>query len=223
MQKILYHDGGGLLLLNKKDIQLMLQKLDDWVSPGVFLEYSTAWQLLFATILSAQCTDERVNMVTRDLFKKYPDIEAFANADIRELEEDIRPTGFYHNKAANLIKCARRLIDEFDGTVPSDIDALTSLAGVGRKTANVVRGNIYHIPSVVVDTHVGRIARRLGLSESDDPVKVEFDLMKKLPEDHWIAINTQFMTLGRRICKARRADCDSCPLNGICPKKCTPV
>ena len=205
--------------MNKKNIEKMLETLDKWVSPGMFLEYGNAWQLLFATILSAQCTDERVNIVTRSLFVKYPDLHAFANADLKELEEDIRSTGFYHNKAKNLISCAKALLEEHNGIVPSDIDELTSLAGVGRKTANVVRGNIYGIPSIVVDTHVGRIARRLGLSKNTDPEKVEYDLMKKIPKDHWIAINTQFITLGRRICRSRKAECEKCPLAGYCPKK----
>ena len=205
--------------MNKKTIENMLETLDKWVSPGMFLEYGNAWQLLFATILSAQCTDERVNIVTRTLFVKYPDLQAFADAEPDELEEDIRSTGFYHNKAKNLISCAKTLIEKYDGVVPSDIDELTSLAGVGRKTANVVRGNIYGIPSIVVDTHVGRIARRTGLSKNTDPEKVEIDLMKKLPKDHWIAINTQFITLGRKICRARKAECEICPLAAFCPKK----
>ena len=205
--------------MNKKDIEKMLETLDAWVTPGMFLEYGTPWQLLFATILSAQCTDDRVNIVTRSLFVKYPDLESFARADLAELEEDIRSTGFYHNKAKNLISCAKTLVEKYDGVVPSDIDELTSLAGVGRKTANVIRGNIYNIPSIVVDTHVGRIARRLGLSKNTDPEKVEKDLMKKIPKAHWIAINTQFITLGRKICKARKAECDSCPLAPFCPQK----
>ena len=198
---------------------MMLNTLDGWVSPGMFLEYGNAWQLLFATILSAQCTDERVNIVTRSLFVKYPNLDSFASADLNELEEDIRSTGFYHNKAKNLKACAKALIEKYGGTVPSDIDELTSLPGVGRKTANVVRGNIYGIPSIVVDTHVGRIARRTGLSNNTDPEKVEYDLMKKLPRDHWIAINTQFITLGRKICKARKAECSECPLAPFCPRK----
>ena len=205
--------------MNKKNIENMLETLDKWVSPGMFLEYGNAWQLLFATILSAQCTDERVNIVTRTLFVKYPDLQAFADAEPDELEEDIRSTGFYHNKAKNLISCAKTLIEKYDGVVPSDIDELTSLAGVGRKTANVVRGNIYGIPSIVVDTHVGRIARRTGLSKNTDPEKVEIDLMKKLPKDHWIAINTQFITLGRKICRARKSECEICPLAACCLKK----
>jgi len=128
-----------------------------------FLEYQTPWQLLFATILSAQCTDARVNIVTRELFRKYPDLQAFANADLKEMEQDIKATGFYHNKARNLIACAKMLLEKYDGEVPSDIEELISLPGVGRKTANVIRGNIYDIPSIVVDTHVKRISGKLDL------------------------------------------------------------
>ena len=146
-----------------------------------YLNHETAWQLLFATILSAQCTDARVNIVTADLFRKYPDVEAFASADQRELEEDIRPTGFYHNKAKNIIACARMLLEWYGGEVPDSIEALTALPGVGRKTANVIRGNIYHQPSIVVDTHVKRISGKLGFSTAEDTEKIEFELMELLP------------------------------------------
>ena len=159
-----------------------------------YLNHENAWQLLIATILSAQCTDARVNIVTKDLFVKYPSVEAFANADLKELEQDIRPTGFYHNKAKNIIACCRDLMEKFGGQVPSSLEDLTSLAGVGRKTANVIRGNIYHEPSVVVDTHVKRISKKLGLTKEDDPVKVEMELMEVLPKDHWILYNIQILT-----------------------------
>ena len=161
-----------------------------------YLNHENAEQLLIATMLSAQCTDARVNIVTKDLFQKYPDMEAFARADLQELEQDIRPTGFYHNKARNIIGCARKLVEEYGGKVPRDLDALVSLPGVGRKTANVIRGNIFHEPSVVVDTHVKRISRKLGLTKEEDPVKIEYDLMKELPEDHWILYNIQIITFG---------------------------
>ena len=127
-----------------------------------YLNYETPWQLLIAVMLSAQCTDARVNIVTKDLFVKYPTLEAFANADLKELEQDIHSTGFYHNKAKNIIACTKRLLEEYNGEVPEKLEDLTSLAGVGRKTANVIRGNIYHEPSVVVDTHVKRISKKLG-------------------------------------------------------------
>ena len=181
-----------------------------------FLVFETPWQLLFATILSAQCTDARVNIVTKDLYVKYPDLRSFADADLKELEQDIHSTGFYHNKAKNLIACAKALLERFDGEVPSDIDELTSLPGVGRKTANVIRGNIYNEPSIVVDTHVGRISRKLGLTKETDPVKVEFDLMKKLPKDHWILWNIDLITLGRTICKAPTPKCEECFLKEVC-------
>ena len=142
-----------------------------------YLNHSNAYELLIATMLSAQCTDDRVNMVTEKLFKKYTSLEAFAQADIKELEQDIRSTGVYHNKAKNIITAANQLLTEYNGEMPSDIDSLTGLAGVGRKTANVVRTHIFHIPSIVVDTHVKRISNKLGLTESDDPVKIEFELM----------------------------------------------
>ncbi len=164
-----------------------------------YLNYQTPWQLLIATILSAQCTDARVNIVTEDLFKKYDTLEKFASADQKELEKDIHSTGFYRNKAKNIIACTKALVETYDGEVPNDLEALTSLAGVGRKTANVIRGNIFHEPSVVVDTHVKRISKRLGLTKEDDPVKVEFDLMKKLPKDHWILWNIHIITFGRTI------------------------
>lgn len=181
------------------------------------LHYETAWQLLIATMLSAQCTDARVNMVTEKLFPKYPSVEAFAHADLKELEQDIHSTGFYHNKAKNIIACCKELLDKYDGEVPSEISRLTALAGVGRKTANVIRGNIYHEPSIVVDTHVKRISKKLGLSKSDDPVKAEQELMKVLPKDHWILYNIQMITFGREICKAPVPKCEMCFMTQLCP------
>lgn len=182
-----------------------------------YLNHENAWQLLIATMLSAQCTDARVNIVTKDLFVKYPTLQAFADADIKELEKDIYSTGFYKNKAKNIIGCAKKLISEYGGEVPSDIESLTKLDGVGRKTANVIRGNIYHEPSIVVDTHVKRISRLLGLTDSDDPVKIEHELMEKLPKEQWILYNIQIITLGRTICIARRPKCAECALNRVCP------
>lgn len=182
-----------------------------------YLNHETDWQLLIAVILSAQCTDARVNIVTETLYKKYPTLEAFANASLSEMEKDIHSIGFYHNKAKNIIACADMLLKEYKGEVPSDIDELTKLAGVGRKTANVIRGNIYNIPSIVVDTHVKRISNKLGLVDSDDPVKIEYELMKILPKDHWIVWNTDLITLGRTICIARREKCEECFLKEECP------
>ena len=202
-------------------IEKILEQLDEHysVQKKCWLDYENAWQLLFATILSAQCTDARVNIVTKDLYKKYPDVQSFADADLKELEEDIHSTGFYHNKAKNLIACARQLMEQYDGQVPSDIDELVQLAGVGRKTANVIRGNIYDIPSIVVDTHVGRISRKLGLTKSEDPAKVEKDLEKCLPKDHWILWNIQIIAHGRSICTARSPKCQECFLAPYCPGK----
>jgi endonuclease-3 len=183
----------------------------------VTLNNESPWELLVATILSAQCTDARVNMITPALFKRYPDPIAMASADIMELEDMIHSVGFYHAKAGNLIKCAKMVAYEYGGTVPSELELLTSLPGVGRKTANVIRGNIYGIPSIVVDTHVKRISKKLGLTENTDPTKVEYDLMKEIPEDHWIKWNIQLINFGRTICKAPVPLCEECPLRKYCP------
>ena len=160
-----------------------------------YLNHENAWQLLIATMLSAQCTDARVNIVTKDLFVKYPSVEAFAEADLKELEQDIRPTGFYHNKAKNIIACCQRLMALHDGEVPSGLEELTALPGVG---------------------HVKRISKKLGLTKEDDPEKVEYELMKVLPKDHWILYNIQIITLGRTICKAPTPKCGECFLTEWC-------
>lgn len=182
-----------------------------------YLDHETPWQLLIATILSAQCTDERVNQVTKALFKKYTSVEAFAQANLSELEQDVKSTGFYRNKAHHIKFCCAKLLTDFHGEVPSDIEQLTSLPGVGRKTANVIRGNIYDIESIVVDTHVKRISKKLGITESEDPVKIEFDLMEKLPKEAWIRYNTQVIAHGRSICMARNPQCKACFLLNYCP------
>lgn len=184
-----------------------------------YLDHETPWQLLIATMLSAQCTDARVNIVTKDLFKKYTSVEAFANADLKELERDIHSTGFYHNKAMNIIACCKTLMLEYHGEVPKDIDELTALAGVGRKTANVIRGNIYNEPSIVVDTHVKRISQKLGFTKEEDPVRIEYDLMEVLPKDHWILYNIQVITHGRGVCTARNPKCSACFLYDLCKWK----
>ena len=181
-----------------------------------YLEHSTAGELLISTILSAQCTDARVNMVTPALFKKYPDMAAFAAADQSELENDIHSIGFYHSKARNIIACARKICREHGGEVPDTLEELTALPGVGRKTANVILGNVFRKPSVVVDTHVKRISKRLGLTKETDPEKVEYDLMKELPKDHWILYNMQIITFGRTICFARNPKCGECFLRKYC-------
>lgn len=181
-----------------------------------FLDYEAPWQLLIATILSAQCTDARVNIVTKDLFKKYKSIENFAEANLEELEQDIHSTGFYKNKAKNIIACAKRLVTEYHSEIPEGIEELTGLAGVGRKTANVIRGNIYHEPSIVVDTHVKRISNRLGFTKEEDPVKIEYDLMELLPKEQWILYNIHIISLGRSICTARNPKCSDCFLREDC-------
>ena len=209
--------------MNRKEqerIRNILEKLDEHYSvrKKCWLDYENAWQLLIATILSAQCTDARVNLVTRDLFVKYPDLRSFAEADLKELEQDIHSTGFYHNKAKNIIACANMLLEKHGGKIPSSIEELTELPGVGRKTANVIRGNIYDIPSIVVDTHVGRISRKLGLTKQEDPEKVEHDLEAVLPKDHWILWNIQIIAHGRTICTARKPACGECFLREYCPE-----
>ncbi len=205
----------------KKDVKKILELLDEHYSTEYkcYLNHENAWQLLIATMLSAQCTDARVNIVTKDLFKKFDTLEKFAYADQNELEKYIKSTGFYHNKAKNIIACARTLVEKYNGEVPSNIDDLTSLAGVGRKTANVIRGNIYNEPSIVVDTHVKRISRKLGFTKNEDPEKIEYDLMKLLPKDHWILYNIQIITHGRGLCTARSPKCNDCFLKDYCNKK----
>ena len=182
------------------------------------LDYETPLQLLAAVILSAQCTDERVNLTTPALFARYPTAEALAAADPAELEAIVRPTGFYRNKARFLRQAAARLLAEYGGEVPPEMDALLSLPGVARKTANVVRGEIYGLADgITVDTHVKRLSARLGLTVETDPVKVERDLMAVIPRESWIEIAHLLIWHGRRVCTARKPDCPACPLNDICP------
>lgn len=181
-----------------------------------YLNHGNAFQLLISTILSAQCTDARVNEVTKSLYKKYPDVKSFAEADPKELEQDIKPCGFYHSKAQHIIGCSKAILERFNGEVPSKLEDLVSLPGVGRKTANVIRGQIFGEPSIVVDTHVKRISKRLGFTDETDPTKVEFDLMKELPKDHWILWNLHLITFGREICFAQHPKCWKCPLVKYC-------
>ncbi len=182
-----------------------------------YLDHETPVQFLIAVILSAQCTDARVNMVTPRLFEVFPTLDAFADADVKELEREIHSIGFYHAKARNIIGCTKRLREAYGGVVPDTMEELLTLPGVGRKTANVILGNVYRKPSVVVDTHVKRISKKLGLTEETDPEKVEYDLMEILPQENWIRYNMQIITLGRTICFARRPQCSQCFLKDICP------
>ncbi|MBR4026998.1 MAG: endonuclease III [Lachnospiraceae bacterium] len=184
-----------------------------------YLNHDNAWQLLIVVILSAQCTDARVNIVTKDLFVKYDSLQKFADADIKELEKDIHSIGFYHNKAKNIIGCAKRLLEVYGGEVPNKMEELLTLPGVGRKTANVILGNIYNEPSIVVDTHVKRISKRLGFTNEDNPEKIEYELMEKLPKEHWILYNIQIITFGRSICIARSPKCKECFLKDLCESK----
>ncbi len=207
------------LATEQQRVRQILDRLDEEYGTDMkcYLNHSNAWQLLIAVMLSAQCTDARVNIVTKDLFVKYDTLEKFAQADIRELEQDIHSIGFYHSKARNIIACTNRLLDVYGGEVPDTMEDLTSLAGVGRKTANVILGNIYGRPSVVVDTHVKRISRKLGFTTTDDPEQAEYQLMEVLPEDRWILYNIHIITLGRSICTARNPKCSQCFLKDLCP------
>jgi endonuclease-3 len=181
------------------------------------LDFDNPLQLLVATVLSAQCTDKRVNMVTPILFAKFPDAKALASAPRIDIEEAIKSTGFYRNKAASIQGLAATLLEKYNGEVPGTLDELVALPGVGRKTANVVLGNAFGVPGITVDTHVGRITRRLGLTSNTDPVKVEFDLMKLFDDSDWILLNHRLIFLGRRICHSRKPACGVCPLEHMCP------
>ena len=182
------------------------------------LDFGTPLELLVATILSAQCTDERVNVVTKTLFQKYRTAEDYANADPEELEQDIKQTGFYRNKAKHIREAARIIVERYGGEVPKEMNELTTLPGVARKTANVVMGNAYGIvEGVVVDTHVGRLARRLGLTDSEDPVKVEQELMALLPQSDWLDLSHMLILHGRAVCQARKPMCETCALAPLCP------
>lgn len=183
------------------------------------LRFDSPLQLLVAVILSAQCTDERVNIVTRDLFKKYRTAQDFAEAPLEDLEQAVRSTGFYKNKAKNIQACCKALVEKHGGEVPQTMEELHALAGVGRKTANVVLGTAFGIPSgVVVDTHVTRLSNRLGLTKQTDAVKIENDLAALLPQDQWIDFSHRLIWHGRRVCNARKPRCEACELESLCPK-----
>jgi len=183
----------------------------------IALEYGNALELLIATILSAQCTDVRVNMVTKDVFKKYKNAADWAGGDLKEIEADIKSTGFYHNKALNIKNCCTMIIDRFGGSVPGTMEELLELPGVGRKTANVILGNAFDTPGIVCDTHVIRLSRRLGLSENSDAVKLEFGLMEIVPKKNWTTFSDLLIFHGRNICRARKPDCANCPIARHCP------
>ena len=206
--------------MTKKEKVLEIKEILDREYPEAecTLDYTNPLRLLIATQLAAQCTDARVNLVTPALFERYKTAADFAAADIKELESYIYSTGFYHNKAKNIIGCCKMIEEKFGGEVPSTMEELTSLPGVGRKTANIIIGDIHHKPAVVVDTHCKRIAKRLGLTKNTDPTKVEFDLAKILPPDYTYIFCHQIVYHGRQYCKSQRPDCELCPLNVLCPK-----
>jgi endonuclease-3 len=181
------------------------------------LDFKSPFELLIATILSAQCTDVRVNEVTPALFKKYPDAKAYAKANAADLEAIIRPTGFFRNKARSIQNCCTQLVMEHKGAVPEEMDALTQLAGVGRKTANVVRAYAFGKAGIICDTHVLRLSERMGLTKNKDPDKVEADLAKLLQEKDWTAFSTVLLAHGRRCCTARNPSCPTCPVLSLCP------
>lgn len=199
-----------------KELAAILKK--EYPGTGTALIFGNPLQLLIATILSAQCTDITVNKVTKVLFRKYRKAADFGRKSGAELEKEIKPTGFYRNKAKNIIACCRVLDKDYGGKIPPSMDKLNSLPGVGRKTANVVLGNAFGIPGIVVDTHVKRITYRLGLTKNTDPVKIEFDLMEIIGKKDWIFFSNALIRHGRAICTARKPLCDRCPVKQLCPR-----
>ncbi len=198
--------------------QLIKRLNKEYPDPAVALRYKTPFELLIAVILSAQCTDVRVNIVTKTLFKKYRKPADYLAVPQEKLEDDIRSTGFFRNKAKNIRGMCKKLIEEFGGKVPDSMEELVTLPGVGRKTANCVLGEAYNIPSgIVVDTHVTRLANRLGLTKQKDAVKIEKELMEQVPKKHWITFGNWLIHHGRQVCHSRKPACTSCVLNDICP------
>ncbi len=197
----------------KKIIEILPKAIPD---SRIALKYSNPLELLIATILSAQCTDVKVNQVTPSLFKKYPSAKDYAEGDLAQLEEEIRPTGFYRNKAKSIQRCCQELVKRFGGEIPKTLEELVTLSGVGRKTANVILGNAFGIPGIVVDTHVHRVSRRIGLTKNDDPVKIEFDLMEIVPQEEWTHFSNLLIWHGRRTCVARKPLCGICPIRQWC-------
>jgi endonuclease-3 len=194
-------------------IKILSEEIPD---SRIALRFSDPLELLIATILSAQCTDVKVNQVTADLFKKYHSAKDYAESNLVTLEEEIRPTGFYRNKAKSIQRCGQELVKRFGGEVPKTLEELVTLPGVGRKTANVILGNTFGIPGIVVDTHVHRVSQRIGLTKNDDPVKIEFDLMKIVPKEEWTHFSNLLVWHGRRICVARKPLCEQCPIRKLC-------
>ncbi|HTS10966.1 MAG TPA: endonuclease III [Candidatus Limnocylindrales bacterium] len=213
--------GKSLRGADPKRVRAILQKLDEaYPAATCALKHGNAFQLLISTILSAQCTDERVNQVTATLFPKYPDPQAFAYANPADLEREIRPSGFFRNKTKSIMGASRKIVEEFGGQVPKTMEEILTLPGVARKTANVVLGTAFGIASgVVVDTHVTRLAGRLDLTKHTDPKKIEQDLMKVIPQERWILFSHQLIWHGRRVCQARKPKCIECNLERLCYSK----
>jgi len=207
----------------KRRISKILRILEEtYPDAKVALDFTNPLETLVSTILSAQCTDKRVNLVTKELFKKYRTPEDYANSDIRELERDIRSTGFYRAKARNMRNACKVMVEKFNSQVPRTMSELTALPGVGRKTANIVLSNAFGIvEGIAVDTHVARVSKRLNLTKADDPEKIEQDLMQRVPRDLWFAFTYQLIDHGRRVCTARKPLCAQCPLNRVCPSAFT--
>lgn len=202
---------------NQKRVREIIKILSKEIPDSrIALKFSNPLELLIATILSAQCTDVKVNQVTADLFKKYHTAKDYAEANLEELEEDIRPTGFYRNKAKSVQKCCQELVARFGGKVPQTMEELVTLPGVGRKTANVILGNAFGLPGIAVDTHVQRVSQRIGLTKNDDPVKIELDLMEIVPKEEWTHFSNLLIWHGRRICVARKPLCEICPIRKLC-------
>lgn len=211
--------------MEQSKVNKIIKILDkEYKGIDIALEFSNVFELMVATILSAQCTDKRVNIVTRTLFKKYKTIQDYAKADLKEFEQDIKSTGFYRNKAKNIIATANMVLDKFNGIVPKTMEELITLKGVARKTANIVLGSGYGINvGIAVDTHVIRLTNLIGLSKNSDPIKIEQDLMKIIPKKYWRNISFLIQTLGRRVCIARRPKCDICPIRQLCKHNCRKI
>lgn len=209
--------------MTKKEIAKLACEELQKIYPDVkcSLDYTKPYELMIGARLAAQCTDARVNIVTKTLFKKYPSLEAFANADIEELEQDVKPCGFYHTKAKSIKEMAGQLINDFGGEVPDTMEELLTLSGIGRKTANLMLGDIFGKPAIVTDTHCIRITGRLGLTKNKEPAKVEKDLIKLIPPENSSHFCHQIVEFGRDICSARKPKCGDCPLNYFCKYYCS--
>lgn len=207
----------------KERVMEIIKRLQqEYPDAKIALKFNNAYELLVATILSAQSTDKKVNEITPELFKKYPDVYALASADIADVERIIKPTGFFRQKAKYIVNAARQIVERFDGRVPDTMEELTSLPGVARKTANIILANAFNkVEGIAVDTHVKRLANRLGLSSEKDPEKIERDLLAKIPRRYWYAVNYLLIEHGRAVCKAPRPKCDKCVLADLCPSAFT--